>query len=327
MRLSTHSTPQHDANDSPADRCVAADARQSRSDLGCGVWWRVDARSRSAGHRRRSSSATSTSIGSPAHRDRCTRIAKATSGSGMRGGLIRLSESSFTNVTQLEGLTNEGVRTATVGSDGSVWVATGHGLNRFSPSGRTSYSVSQTMALHSDRRGTMWVCRRRADQPVRERTVRAGRRSRRDSEKPRDGAHDGSARTTLWLCTALKGVMTWDGKAVTTFERQADIADQRVPVDLHRQPRSRVDRAALGAASPCTTRARSDASARRDGLPRGTVLAILEDANGASLVRHVRGRQPHSERPLHVDHAGQRTAEGSGARSHRGSRRVRSGSA
>jgi len=59
---------------------------------------------------------------------------------GMRGGLIRLSESSFTNVTQLEGLTNEGVRTATVGSDGSVWVATGHGLNRFSPSGRTSYS-------------------------------------------------------------------------------------------------------------------------------------------------------------------------------------------
>ena len=76
---------------------------------------------------------------------------------GMRGGLIRLSESSFTNVTQLEGLTNEGVRTATVGSDGSVWVATGHGLNRFSAPGRTSYSVSQTMALHSDRRGTLWV--------------------------------------------------------------------------------------------------------------------------------------------------------------------------
>ena len=45
---------------------------------------------------------------------------------GMRGGLLRLSESSFTSVAPLEGLTNEGVRTAAVGSDGSVWVATGH---------------------------------------------------------------------------------------------------------------------------------------------------------------------------------------------------------
>ena len=90
----------------------------------------------------------------------------------MRGGLIRLSESSFTSVTDLEGLTNEGVRTATVGSDGSVWVATGHGLNRFSDAGRTSYSVSQTMALHSDRRGTLWIAGGAANQSARERTPR-----------------------------------------------------------------------------------------------------------------------------------------------------------
>src|SRR6185369_10022645 len=76
---------------------------------------------------------------------------------GMRGGLIRLSERSFTSVGQLEGLTNDGVRTAAVGSDGSVWVATGHALNRFVGASRTSFNISQTMALHTDRRGTLWV--------------------------------------------------------------------------------------------------------------------------------------------------------------------------
>ena len=75
----------------------------------------------------------------------------------MRGGLIRLSEPAFTSVASLEGLTNDGVRTATVGNDGSVWVATGHALNRFSGSAHRSLDVSQTMALHSDRHGTLWI--------------------------------------------------------------------------------------------------------------------------------------------------------------------------
>ena len=152
----------------------------------------------------------------------------------MRGGLIRLSESSFTSVTQLEGLTNEGVRTATVGSDGSVWVATGHGLNRFSPSGRTAYSVSQTMALHSDRRGTLWVSAAGQISQFVNGRLRAGRCSGRRFAKAALMAFTTDLENNLWLCTALKGVMTWDGKSVTTFEGKSRPRRSRMPVDLHR---------------------------------------------------------------------------------------------
>ena len=118
---------------------------------------------------------------------------------GMRGGLIRLSESSFTSVTQLEGLTNEGVRTATVGSDGSVWVATGHGLNRFSAlRSHGVQPVADDGAAQRSPRHDVGL-RRRADQPVRERTFRAGRCSGDDSEKPRDGVHDGFGEQPLAL--------------------------------------------------------------------------------------------------------------------------------
>jgi len=34
------------------------------------------------------------------------------------------------------------------------------------------------------------------------------------------------AQDTLWLCTALRGVMTWDGKAVSQFEKEADLANK-----------------------------------------------------------------------------------------------------
>jgi ligand-binding sensor domain-containing protein len=54
---------------------------------------------------------------------------------GMRGGLLRLSQTSFASVEPLEGRTNEGVRTAAVGKDGSVWVATGHALTGLPPAG------------------------------------------------------------------------------------------------------------------------------------------------------------------------------------------------
>ena len=163
---------------------------------------------------------------------------------GMRGGLIRLSESSFTNVTQLEGLTNEGVRTATVGSDGSVWVATGHGLNRFSPSGRTSYSVSQTMALHSDRRGTLWVSAAgQISQFVNGRLVPVDVPD--VIRKSRVMAFTTDLENNLWLCTALKGVMTWDGKTVTTVRGEGRHRRSRVSVDLHGQTGSSVDRTAL----------------------------------------------------------------------------------
>ncbi len=198
---------------------------------------------------------------------------------GMRGGLIRLSESSFTNVTQLEGLTNEGVRTATVGSDGSVWVATGHGLNRFSPSGRTAYSVSQTMALHTDRRGTMWVSAAgQISQFVNGRLVPVDVPD--VIRKSRVMALTTDLENNVWLCTALKGVMSWDGKNVTTFEGKADIADNACQsIYTDRQGRVWIGLLSRGVAVYDKGTFRSFGA--NDGLTRGTVLSILEDAKGA----------------------------------------------
>ena len=198
---------------------------------------------------------------------------------GMRGGLIRLSESSFTNVTQLEGLTNEGVRTATVGSDGSVWVATGHGLNRFSPSSRTSYSVSQTMALHSDRRGTMWVSAAgQISQFVNGRLVPVDVPD--VIRKSRVMALTTDLENNLWLCTALRGVMSWDGKNVTTFEGKADITDNACQsIYTDRQGRVWIGLLSRGVAVYDKGTFRSFGA--NDGLTGGTVLSILEDAKGA----------------------------------------------
>ena len=198
---------------------------------------------------------------------------------GMRGGLIRLSESSFTSVTQLEGLTNEGVRTATVGSDGSVWVATGHGLNRFSASGRTAYSLSQTMALHSDRRGTLWISgAQQITQLVNGRFVPVDvpeviRRSR-------VMAFTTDFDNNLWLCTALKGVMTWDGKSVTSFEGKTDIAD-RACQSIYTDKQGRVWIGLLSGGVAVHDKGVFRSFGQNEGLARGTVLSILEDAKGA----------------------------------------------
>src|SRR6185369_5805366 len=77
---------------------------------------------------------------------------------GMRGGgLLRVSESVVKTDLPLEGLTNDGVRALSVGSDGSVYVATGHNLNRFSSRGRTVHVLPQSLALYNERSGRMWA--------------------------------------------------------------------------------------------------------------------------------------------------------------------------
>ncbi len=198
---------------------------------------------------------------------------------GMRGGLIRLSESSFTSVTELEGLTNEGVRTATVGSDGSVWVATGHGLNRFSDSGRTSYSLSQTMALHSDRRGTLWIAGgQQISQLVNGRLVSIDVPD--VIRKSRVMAFTTDFDNTLWLCTALRGVITWDGKAVTSFDGKADITD-RACQSIYTDRQGRVWIGLLSGGVAVHEKGVFRSFGQNEGLTGGTVLSILEDAKGS----------------------------------------------
>jgi signal transduction histidine kinase/ligand-binding sensor domain-containing protein len=198
---------------------------------------------------------------------------------GMRGGLIRLSESSFTSVTELEGLTNEGVRTATVGSDSSVWVATGHALNRFSPSGRTSYGLSQTMALHSDRRGTLWVFA--AGQIGRFVNGRFAPIDVPDViRRSRVMALTTDVDNNLWFCTALKSVMRWNGKSITTYEGQGDIAD-RACQSIYTDRQGRVWIGLLSGGAAVYEKGTLRRFGANEGLTGGTVLSILEDAKGA----------------------------------------------
>jgi ligand-binding sensor domain-containing protein/signal transduction histidine kinase len=197
---------------------------------------------------------------------------------GMRGGLIRLSERSFSSVGSLEGLTNDGVRTAAVGGDGSVWVATGHALNRFSGSSRTAFNVAQTMALHSDRHGTLWVSS--ADRISRLVGNRFEELATPDAiRNGRIMAITTDAQGTLWLCSALKGVMTWNGKAVSRFEDEPDLTNKPCQ-SMFTDSQGRVWIGLLTAGAAVYDAGEFRFFGAREGLPRGTVLAMTEDRKG-----------------------------------------------
>jgi signal transduction histidine kinase/ligand-binding sensor domain-containing protein len=201
---------------------------------------------------------------------------------GMRGGLIRLSESSFSGVTDLEGLSNDGVRTATVGNDGSVWVATGHALNRFSTQGRTAYGMSQTMALHSDRRGTLWIAGsqeiskflngRFENVPVPD-VIRNSRVMGLTTD----------FEDRLWLCTSLKGVMAWDGTVVSHFEDKINVQDGACQ-SIYTDRQGRVWFGLWSGGLTVNDKGVFRTFGMKEGLAGGGILAILEDAKGAIWV-------------------------------------------
>jgi signal transduction histidine kinase/ligand-binding sensor domain-containing protein len=206
---------------------------------------------------------------------------------GMRGGLLRLSEASFDSTVALEGLTHDGVRTTAAGADGSVWVATGHSLNRFDRAGRTVYNVSQTTALHTDRHGVLWVAT----------TPGVGRlmNGRFVPEPITPGVQDTrvlamttDARDTLWLCSALKGVMAWDGRALSVFEKQADVYN-RTCVSMLTDRSDRVWIGFQGGGVAVHDRGTFQVFGERDGLASGPVVGLVEDRTGGVWVATARG--------------------------------------
>jgi signal transduction histidine kinase/ligand-binding sensor domain-containing protein len=198
---------------------------------------------------------------------------------GMRGGLLRLSESSFASAASLEGLTNEGVRTTVAGKDGSVWVATGHGLNRFTGSQRTAYGLAQTMALHTDRHGVLWVSAARQlghwlngrlapiDLPD---TVPASRVM----------AITTDSNDTLWLCTSLRGVMAWNGTHLKTVDGEKGLGSRSCQ-SIHADSQDRIWIGFLAGGAAVHDKGEVRTFTVADGLTPGTVLAILEDRSGA----------------------------------------------
>jgi len=206
---------------------------------------------------------------------------------GMRGGLLRLSEASFDSSIPLEGLTHDGVRTTLAAPDGSVWVATGHSLNRFDRGVRTVYPVPQATALHADRHGAVWVATaqgvgrmvngRHVPEPITT-SIQASRVL----------AIGTDSREVLWMCSALKGVMAWDGRVLSRFEGQGEVFN-RGCLSMFTDSRDRVWMGFQGAGVAVHDRGTFEVFGERDGLAPGLVLGILEDKSGAVWVETAGG--------------------------------------
>src|SRR6187402_1281125 len=138
---------------------------------------------------------------------------------GMRGGLLRLSENTFQYTGPLDGLNRDGVRTAAVAADGSIWIATTQALNRVADGHRQSFAISQTRALYADRSGAMWVA---TDQLVGRYTMgRLVRERIPDVQASRVNSLTTTA-DALWLCTAFRGVLSWKNNTLTSHRQPGD---------------------------------------------------------------------------------------------------------
>ena len=181
---------------------------------------------------------------------------------GMRGGLLRLSENTFQSAGPLDGLNNDGVRTAAVAADGSIWIATTQALNRLAGSSRQSFAVSQTRALHADRSGAMWVA---TDEIVGRYTM--GRLVKERIPDVQASRVNGLTTTAdaLWLCTASRGVLSWNGNTLTSLSAARRL---RRAVQQHSRGSARPRVGGLQQRRRRAARARPCARADRAGRPR-----------------------------------------------------------
>ncbi len=198
---------------------------------------------------------------------------------GMRGGLLRLSESVFASASPLEGLNYDGVRTTTVGKDGSVWVATGHGLNRFSGAKHDAYSVSQTLALHADAHGAIWVSTsQELGRLVNGRLVPVPLPEVVSSSRVMAITTDSSE--TLWLCSSLRGVMSWNGRHLSRFAEHPGVTN-RACHSIYADRRDRIWIGLTSGGAAVYDKGTFQLFGENEGVPSGTVLGIVEDRSGA----------------------------------------------
>jgi signal transduction histidine kinase/streptogramin lyase len=202
---------------------------------------------------------------------------------GMRGGgLLRVSPSSIASQIPLEGLTNDGVRALVAGTDGSMWVATGHSLNRFTGSSREVLALAQTRALYTDRLGTLWAATAHGLGHVENgRFVSA--------ELPSEVRWDGvmaavsDANDAHWLCSAQQGLLVWRGGTLSRFEDVPEVANRPCSnLFADRLGRKWVGFAAGGVS--VYANGAFQHYGERDGLAGDGVLAMLEDHSGGIWV-------------------------------------------
>src|SRR5262249_46401683 len=137
----------------------------------------------------------------------------------------------------------------------------------------------QTMALHTDRRGDLWIAggqkvgrfRNGRVEPIAVPNTIANSRVM---------ALTTDAQQSVWLCTALKGVMVWDGSTLSRFEGQTDIAGKACQ-SIFTDSQGRVWIGLLSAGAAMYENGMFRTFGAREGLARGTILAVAEDRQGA----------------------------------------------
>ena len=206
---------------------------------------------------------------------------------GMRaGGLLRVSENSIHNRLPLEGLTNDGVRAVRAAPDGSVWVATGHSLNRFIGTQSEVYAVAQTRALDVDASGQLWIAAVYGFG-----RLESGRF--RGIEFPPDvrwqeimsvatdraGAH--------WLCSSQQGVMLWRDGALHRFADRPRVGSScsALMTDSRGRPWIGFSTGGIAVYEAGEFRHFSEV----DGLAQGAVVQILEDRGNSIWIATVSG--------------------------------------
>lgn len=208
---------------------------------------------------------------------------------GMRGGgLLRVSESVLQNDIPLDGLTTDGVRALSSAGDGSVWVATEHNLHHFSGSARKVYSLSQTIALHTDQTGTVWAATTQDVVRVvgdRVQTVGLPQGLRFDSIASITTDPSGG----LWLCHVnQQGLMRWSGGRLSRFEDVPDVSGKACGY-TYTDRRGRVWVGFIAGGVAVYEDGHFRMYDEKSGLVPGRVVAISEDRKGSVWVSSVAG--------------------------------------
>jgi ligand-binding sensor domain-containing protein len=207
---------------------------------------------------------------------------------GLRsGGLLRLSAGPIKADIRLAGLTNDGVRALTQTSDGSVWVATSHDLNQFSPDGHElSHVFDQTLALYGDKAGHLWVATARAvgtfaDGQLMPLNIPSSVRLERTLalSKSRDG---------LWLCNYDQGLFRWQGTTLSSFDEVADVSHR--PCDfVYTDSHDRVWIGFVTGGVAVYDHGTFRSYGESEGITNGGIQAIYEDSAGAIWITSKNG--------------------------------------
>ena len=207
---------------------------------------------------------------------------------GMRGdGLLRLSESVVKANLPLQGLTNEGVRALAATPDDSVWVATGHRLNQLAGIRARAFAVDDTLALHTDRAGSLWVVTPRLiGRFIQGRLVPAPAPPGVRLERVFSLTSDASG--ALWLCSYDEGVLRWQEGRLTRFS-DGTVLSQRRCNFIFNDTNDRVWIGFTSGGAAVYEHGALRLYGTKDGLASGAVVAIYQDRHDAIWIATVNG--------------------------------------